>query len=361
VRNTGGLASRLQKMTAAVGYDYGQPLRIEKRPLPVASGTDAVLRVRACGICRSDWHLWNGDWTWRTQVAFPRIFGHELAGEVVALGSDARGARIGDRVTVPFHLSCGQCDWCIRGHAGLCDRYTAVGFQIDGGFAEYVRIPAAHLNLIELPDKVGWDAAASLGCRFMSAFHALHDRAGLSPGDCVVVYGAGGLGLASVQIAVAFGAHVIAVDPHQEALDRAQREGARTVAFNDPCLADRIREWAGSAGPRITVDAVGTTSATRAALDVLAKGGTHVQLGLTGNDEKGEMQLPIDQVVKREQRIVGSLGCPRASYAALLALVASGALDPGRSLARAVKLDGVTKALEAMTSYSVSGVTVVHP
>jgi D-arabinose 1-dehydrogenase-like Zn-dependent alcohol dehydrogenase len=353
--------TEIRKMTAAVAYDYGQSLRLEQLPVPLPSGADAVLRVHACGICRSDWHLWNGDWTWRTEVRFPHVFGHELAGEVVALGPEARGTRIGARVTVPFHLSCGECEWCSRGHAGLCDRYTAVGFQINGGFAEYVRIPNAHLNLIELPDEVEWDAAASLGCRFMSAFHALHDRAGLSAGDCLVVFGAGGLGLATVQIGVALGARVIAVDPNLDALDRAAREGALTLTFAEGDLAARILDLAGSSGPRVTVDAVGTTSATRAALDVLAKGGTHVQLGLTGRDEQGEMRLPIDRVVKREQRIVGSLGCPRASYEPLLALVASGALDPARSVAGVVKLAGVTQALHAMTSYATSGVTVVHP
>jgi D-arabinose 1-dehydrogenase-like Zn-dependent alcohol dehydrogenase len=348
-------------MWAAVATAYGVPLDIRRVREPEPDSRGAVVRVGACGICRSDWHLWKGDWTWRTSVAFPRILGHELAGQVVALGSDVRRIKLGIAVTVPFHLSCDACRACLSGHAGLCETYTALGFQLDGGFAEYVFIPNADRNLIPLPAAMPYTAAAALGCRFMSAYHALADRTTITVGSCVVVFGAGGVGLAVVQIARMMGARVVAVDLSEGALAMALREGAIGLRADLPGLRDRLLEIAGPDGVATTVDAYGSARTTLPALEVLTRGGTHLQIGLTGAQEGGMMTLPVDQLVKREQRIVGSIGCPQTSYRPLLEHVSANRLSPERLVTRVLTLDDLPEALAGMGVFAEAGSLVVAP
>jgi Zn-dependent alcohol dehydrogenases len=197
-------------MRAALLVDYDSRLDITHVADPALTPSGAMLRVDACGVCRSDWHVWKGDWRWRMNPALPHILGHEVAGEVVAVGREVKDFRVGMKVTLPFHLSCGSCTWCQSGQSNLCDTYTAIGFSVPGGFAELINIPNADETLFELPHSVSPADAAALGCRVTSAFHGIVDKAHLEAGETMVVFGCGGLGLAAVQIGVALGARVIA-------------------------------------------------------------------------------------------------------------------------------------------------------
>src|SRR4051812_4181130 len=193
-------------MRAAVMQAFEQPLRLETVPDPDPAPDGVVVEVRATGVCRSDWHGWMGH---DPAIALPHVPGHELAGEVVAAGPEVRAFAPGDRVTVPFCCGCGTCEPCRHGQTQICDRDFQPGFTAWGSFAELVALPRADLNLVRLPEELDHVAAASLGCRFMTAFAAVSD---VRAGDWVAVHGCGGVGLSAVMIACARGASVVAVD-----------------------------------------------------------------------------------------------------------------------------------------------------
>lgn len=349
-------------MRAALLVEYDSPLTVTNVADPDLTPSGAVIRVDACGVCRSDWHVWKGDWRWRMNPALPHILGHEVAGEVVAVGREVKNFRTGMKVTLPFHLSCGNCSWCETGQSNLCDTYTAIGFSVPGGFAELINIPNADESLFELPSGVSPVDAAALGCRVTSAFHGIVDKARLAAGETMVVFGCGGLGLAAVQIGVALGATVVAVDRNIKALDHAAAEGALTLlAEGDSSqIAERVRELT-SGGAEVTVDALGSVHTLTPALESLKKRGRHLQLGLTGVEEKGFLPTALDAVVKRELSILGSVGCPRDSFGKLLELVESGKLEPQRLISRRIGLDSIGSAFVEMSDYRSSGFSIVDP
>src|SRR5918997_3172004 len=194
-------------MRAVVVEAFGVPACVRDVPDPRPPSHGVVVRVEATGLCRSDWHAWIGH---DPDVALPHVPGHELAGTVAAVGRDVRGIAVGERVTVPFCLGCGRCAPCRAEETQICDDDYQPGFTGWGSFAEYVALPHAELNLVRLPDALGFVEAAALGCRFMTAFAAIavHGRPG--EGDWVAVHGCGGVGLSAVMIAAAAGARGVA-------------------------------------------------------------------------------------------------------------------------------------------------------
>ena len=194
----------------AVQYDhFGSVPTIIDLPEPAAPADGVVVRVAATGVCRSDWHAWRGH---DDSVHLPHVPGHEFAGVVTAVGSEVTRVSVGDRVTAPFVFACGTCDECRAGATQVCTRQEQPGFTLPGSWAESVVVPHADVNVIALPDVVGFAAAAALGCRFGTAYHALHDRARIRQGEQVAVFGCGGVGLSAIAVAVAAGARVVAVD-----------------------------------------------------------------------------------------------------------------------------------------------------
>ena len=183
-----------------------------------------MVKVLATGMCRSDWHAWAG----HDDIAMPHVPGHELAGVIDAVGEGVQHWKVGDRVTVPFVCGCGTCEWCLAGDAQVCPDQQQPGFTHWGSFAEFVALHAADSNLVAIPDSIEYTTAASLGCRFATAYRALAARAQVKAGEWVTVVGAGGVGLSAVMIAKAMGARVIAVDRNPEALAVAARLGRRT-------------------------------------------------------------------------------------------------------------------------------------
>src|SRR4051812_622559 len=213
-------------MRAAVMHAFEQPLSLETVPDPAPEPGGVVVEVRATGVCRSGWHGWVGH---DPSIALPHVPGHELAGVVVAVGPEVRGFAVGDRVTAPFCCGCGSCDSCRQGETQLCERDLQPGFTMWGSFAQYVALPRADLNLVRLPAELGFVEAASLGCRFMTAWAALHVHAQVRAGEWVAVHGCGGVGMAAIMIAVAAGAQVAAVDIDERKLERARSLGAVPV------------------------------------------------------------------------------------------------------------------------------------
>ncbi|MCW2576352.1 MAG: putative alcohol dehydrogenase, partial [Modestobacter sp.] len=195
-------------MRALVFEEFSGPLTVRSVPEPSPARDGVVVEVGASGICRSDWHAWSG----HDPVVVPHVPGHELAGTVAAVGDRVRNWSVGDRVTVPFVCACGRCGPCREGAGQVCLNQTQPGFTHWGSLAEFVALDTADVNLVALPDGMPFATAASLGCRFATAFRAVTGVGQVRPGEWLAVHGCGGVGLSAVQVAVAAGARVVAVD-----------------------------------------------------------------------------------------------------------------------------------------------------
>ncbi len=319
-----------------------------------------MVRVHATGLCRSDWHAWAGH---DDGVALPHVPGHELAGTVAAVGAGVQAWRVGDRVTSPFVCGCGVCAWCRSGDAQVCPDQTQPGFTHWGSYAEQVVLHAADANLVAIPDTVDDAAAASLGCRFATAYRALTARARVAPGEWVTVVGVGGVGLSAVMIAVAAGARVVAVDRSAGALAAASRLGAEQVVLADGSdVPGQVAELT-DGGSHVALDAVGSASALADSILSLRRRGRHVQVGLLAPAADGAVgpPVPMDRVIAWELDLLGSHGMAATDYPALLALVSSGALDPGLLVERTVSLTEAARLLPDLDTASPVGITVVDP
>ncbi|MET1003948.1 MAG: alcohol dehydrogenase catalytic domain-containing protein, partial [Propionibacteriaceae bacterium] len=288
----------------AVVYDaIGEQPVVREVPPPVCPADGVVVAVGATGVCRSDWHAWRG----HDPVELPHIPGHELAGRIVEVGSAVRHFRVGDRVTVPFVCGCGVCETCLAGDAQVCPNQTQPGFTGPGSFAERVALHAADANLVALPDAVDLVTAASLGCRFATAFRALTAHGRVGAGDWLAVYGCGGVGLSAVMIGVALGARVVAVDISPPALALAADLGAEATVNSsqvDPAAA--VRELTGG-GAQVSLDALGSSQTAVASVRSLRRRGRHLQVGLLLGDQ-ATPPLPMDLVLSRELELYGSHG-----------------------------------------------------
>ena len=196
-------------MKAAYFTAYRTPIEVKKVAYPTLNSDSVIIKVKATGICRSDWHGWMGH---DSDVKLPHVPGHELAGIVADVGENVKKWKKGDRVTLPFCCGCGYCPQCACGQQQICDNYFQPGFTSWGSFAEYVRIDFADVNLVRLPDEMTFEAAAVLGCRFITAYRGIVAQGKLQPGHWLAVHGCGGVGLSALMIADAIGAKTIAVD-----------------------------------------------------------------------------------------------------------------------------------------------------
>lgn len=342
-----------------------QDVRVAEMPVPELGADDALIRIVASGICRSDWHLWNGDWTWMGMtLPQPAVLGHEMGGVIEAVGANVKQAAPGMRVTVPFNLACGHCPYCRQGEQNLCDNAAfPMLMPGSGGWAQYARIPTADLNCIPLPDGVSELDAAALGCRYMTAWRAVRERGAVRGGEVAVVMGCGGVGLAAVEIAAVLGARVIAVDLDPGKLARAKELGARETLQahgDDPRqLGKEIRKLAGGAGADLAIDALGASATALPGLLSLRKGGRLAQVGLTSKEDDGKIAFPVDMLVNKEWSIVGSLGNPHSGYPELLGMVASGQLRPSALVSRQVGLEEVDAVLREMDRFETTGYVVI--
>ncbi|MFQ5773412.1 MAG: zinc-dependent alcohol dehydrogenase family protein [Kiloniellaceae bacterium] len=345
-------------MKAAVLEAYREPLVVREVPDPTPTPKGAVIRVEANGICRSDWHAWAGHWP--GFVDLPHVLGHEMCGVVEEVGSAVEKHRPGERVIVPFSGGDGSCRWCRAGLSNLCENPVMPGFRSWGGYARYVAVDHADFNLVGLPEAVSFLAGAGMGCRFMTAFHGLTDRAAVKAGEWVAVHGCGGVGLSAIEIANALGAHVIGVDIAEDKLELARTLGAVEVVnaerSNDPAKA--VRDITGG-GAHVSVDALGIEATCRNAIKSLRRRGRHVQIGMTNGEDGGDLSVPVDLIVGKEIQLVGSKGMPPAHYGSMLRMVAAGKLDPGRLVSRTVRLEEAGGVLASMDSYDTLGFTVI--
>jgi alcohol dehydrogenase len=323
----------------ALVYDeFRGPLTVRDVPDPDVPPGGVLVRVAATGVCRSDWHGWQGHDADIT--ALPHVPGHELAGTVAAVGEGVTCWAVGDRVTVPFVNACGTCTQCEEGNGQVCGFQRQPGFTHWGSFAELVALHAADVNLVAVPEGMPMVTAAALGCRFATAYRALASVAHVQQGERVVVFGAGGVGLSAVQVAVALGAVVAVQDPNPAAVELARSMGA----------VDSVPD------PHVTVDAVGDPRVVEQAITLLRPRGRHVQIGLLPGEQP---VIPMSRVLSQELQVLGSHGMAAHEYPDLLSLVSAGSLRPDLLVARTVGLDGAAQALVEVGR--APGITVVEP
>ena len=343
-------------MKAVIYRDFRATPEIEMVPDPVPANDGVVIRVMASGVCRSDWHGWQGH---DADIVLPHVPGHEYAGIVEAVGKGVSKWRAGDRVTVPFVGGCGRCDQCISGNHQVCDFQFQAGFTHWGSFAEYVSVHYADVNLVRLPDEMEFKTAASLGCRFATSFRAIVDQGKVSGGQWVAVHGCGGVGLSAVMIATAFGANVIAIDLSDDQLAMAKKLGAvASVNANSvESAAEAVRDIS-DGGAHVSVDAIGDMNVCFNSIDCLRKRGKHIQVGLMVT-ENSRPKVPMDKVVANELEILGSHGMQAYRYDEMLDMIVAGKLSPEQLIGDTINLEESIAALTSMNEFQSTGVTVI--
>jgi len=353
-----------EQMRAVVFQGAEQTMEIEQVDRPTADDDEVVVETEACGICRSDWHAWRGDWEWIGVMPTPGlVFGHEPAGRVVEVGDDVDRLSVGDRVTNPFNLGDGTCHHCRTGRTNLCEKSVPMGFVPfqKGAFAEYYTVREADHNAVVLPDGVDPVDVAGLGCRFATAFHGLLHRVEVEPGEWVAIHGCGGVGLSAVHVADAVGANVIAVDLDEDKLDRARELGAdRTVDVTSVADVPQAvkKHTEGSRGADVSVDALGVAETCKNAVNSLGKAGRHLQIGMTTAEEGGEVSLPVDTMVTDEREFYGAYGMPPVEYDEIFSMMETGKLDPSLVVGETVSLAEVPGVVESLGDYDTLGIPV---
>jgi len=352
-------------MRAAVLQEFGTPLEIQEVDYPEPAPNEVVVETEACGICRSDWHAWKGDWEWMgISPSEGQILGHEPAGVVAETGEEVATLETGDRVAVPFHLGDGNCSYCQSGRANLCETGIPLGFfeNAMGAFAEAFAVREADFNAKTLPGGVDFEEMAALGCRFMTAYHAIADRADLRPGDTVAVHGCGGVGLSAIHIAAALGAVPIAVDVKDDKLERAEELGAAATvnAAEIDDVPGEVQAHNDGVGVDVSVDALGVQETCHNSVMSVGKQGTHVQVGLSEGETAGELSLPVDLMTVTEVDFHGSYGMPLHRYEELFDLIERGILSPREIIGQTLDLEEAPDVLASMDDFGTIGIPVVN-
>ena len=308
-------------MKAMVLTGPNAPLAMHELPDPVPGPGEAVAKVLACGAGLTIHHARAG----RLKVEYPRILGHEIAGEIVAVGSGVKTLKNGDGVTAYFYLTCGECRWCRLDRETLCDNFRGyVGREIDGGYAEYVKLPAS--SFLRIPEGIDWrrhPAEAGVICDAIATPLKVTRRARLMPTDTVAVFGAGG-GLGVHMLNVARWAHarkVIAVDVMASKFEACVKAGADlTVDASDGRVAEQLLELTGGKGIDVAIDFVSSAQTLEAAFAALGKGGRLVTLGGHGGTFTANPAL----MLRKELELLGSRYATREEVIESLELVARG-------------------------------------
>lgn len=343
-------------MKAVLYEEFRGRLTLQKVPDPEPPEHGVVLAVGASGLCLSDWHGWMGH---DPDIHLPHVPGHELAGTIVALGKGIRRWELGQRVTVPFVSGCGHCVYCREGNQQVCNHQFQPGFTAWGSFAEYVAISYADTNLIEIPERYDFIETASLGCRFITAYRALADRAQLQSGQWVAVHGCGGVGLSSILIAKALGAQVVAIDITDKKCKRALELGAdRAIHAGTTDVVREILEIS-RGGVHVSIDALGHPDTCLNSINCLRKLGKHLQVGLLP-DPNSYPKIPFSKIIANELQILGSHGMPARRYPELFRLLEKGKIDLHQLIADKVALEQVPDLLPKLNVSDRAGITVIN-
>jgi propanol-preferring alcohol dehydrogenase len=332
--------------------DVGKPMQLVDVPAPeIREGNEkdenqVIVRVKACGLCGTDRHHLEGT---ASVARLPMILGHEIAGVVEAVGGAVSTGRLsspifepGDRVTVNNVISCGECHACLRGRANFCEEGLMFGRHVDGGLAEFVKVPVR--NLVRLPDDISFDVGAVLGCAAATAYHALN-IGHVAVSDCVVVWGTGGVGLSLILLAreISGAFPIVAVGRNDRTLALARKFGAdETINVMNEDPVRRLRKITGGHGADIVYDTAGITETDeKGTLITLSSLGVGGSLIVVATYRHPVTLQPHDELGIFEKRFTGSCGNLHHELVELTDLVAGRRLDFGRLISRRIGLEEV--------------------
>ena len=329
-------------MLAARYYKGAKNVSVEEVPMPSLERNEVLVKVGGIGVCHSDVHFINGV---LTAPKYPIILGHEGAGSVEQLGDGVKNLSKGDRVAL-FYLSvCGECEYCITGRENLCDRLLNLGVEMEGTWAEYVKVPAS--SVIPLPEGLPLDHAALAGCAVVTPFHAMFEG-DVRPGKSVAIIGIGGVGFHGLEWARIFGGSpIIAVDINDEKLKRAKAAGADyTVNARKEDAVHAIRSLTGGKGADVLFEFIGNKITMEQAIKSTKKGGRTVMVGITtSNIEYNALDL-----LNNGQTITVCQNHTRAQLKTVLDLMKIGRIDVGRSITARYSLRDAPKAVDALNA-----------
>lgn len=339
-------------MKAARYHGPGERLFLEEVKTPTPGPGEVLVRVRAAGVCHTELHFLSG--LLNLGIA-PLTLGHEVAGEVVAVGPGVTDIASGERVVIYYYVSCRRCCWCRTNRANLCPNLVAeYGFTADGGYAEYIKVPAG--NVVKLPETLEYDAAATLGCSATTALHAARTIANVSLGETVVVYGVGGVGYALVQVCRLAGARVIAVGRSDAKLAVARELGADHVvnALHEE-VPQRVKRLTDGEGADVVFELVGIKTTMGNSLNSLRKRGRLVFIGYSSDPfVANTLHLVVDEL-----QVLASVGNTLQELVDAVELARLGRIKP--VIAGAMPLEAVNTALQSLAKGEVVGRVVLHP
>ena len=325
-------------MRAAVLHPGAKELKVQDWLTPEPGAGEVLVRVAACGLCRTDLHYLHG---LPTAKAPPIVLGHEVSGTVEAVGAGVEGFDRGARVLLPPVLPCGTCEPCRRGRGNVCARMVMLGNHRDGGFADFIAVPAN--CAFPLPPNLPLEESSVISDAGSTAYHAVVNRGRVAPGEWVAILGCGGVGLSVLQMARAVGARIVAVDVVPAKLEVAKRLGADEVLDGGGDVPKALRKLTGG-GPDVAFEVIGHPKTIRAAVDAVRPGGRVLVVGYSD----AEVPLPAGRIMFRELEVRGSLGCPLQDFPRVLALAAKGAFDLKAMVTHRVPLERVNEGFEAL-------------
>lgn len=332
---------------------YNGPLVLRDLPTPEPGPGEVLVKVAACGVCRTDVKILRGEIP-PPIVNLPHTPGHEPAGQIAATGPGVTDVKVGDRVVVYFYINCGHCEMCRKDRGNICFEIKRLGFELPGAYAEYLLVPATHVIPIGDLDYV---QTAVLPDAVAVPYHAIRHQARVEPGQDVLIVGVGGLGVHAIQIAKLEGARVIAVDVEEERLDLARQLGADEVVnarSGDP--ASQVRRLTNRAGADATIEIVGTPESLAWTLPATKRGGRLIIVGYAPG-----RPWPLDTMAMHynEWEVIGSRTETRTELAEVVDLVRAGKLRP--LVSRQFALEEANEALTEVASGRVTGRCVLIP
>ncbi|HEV59263.1 MAG TPA: alcohol dehydrogenase [Phycisphaerales bacterium] len=342
-------------MKAVRLVEVGQPLEMQDIPTPEIGPRDVLVRVKAAGICHSDAHYRAGV---SPVYPLPLTLGHEVAGVVEQAGAEVRTVRPGDRVCLHYMVTCGDCEYCNRGSEQFCTSGQMLGKNRDGGYAEYIALPAR--GVFRLPDEIPFTHGAIMMCSSATSFHALR-QGRVTVGDTVAVFGVGGLGMSAVQLARAFGAlDVYAVDINPHKLEMAEQFGAIPINAAECDPVDEILRLTSGRGVDVALDLTGLPAVVRQCITSLAVFGRAVMVGLS--DRMTEFHA-YRELIGREAAIIGSADHLAHELPTLIELARRGVLDLSSVVTETAPLDAavVNGVMDRLEGYGGDVRVVITP
>ena len=342
-------------MKAVRLVEIHKPLELQEIPIPQIGPSDVLVRVKAAGICHSDAHYRSGVSPVRP---LPMTLGHEVSGVIQEVGVNVNHFQPGDRVCLHYLVSCGNCEYCLRGSEQFCTTGSMIGKYRDGGYAEYIKIPAR--SVLHLPEEIPFDQGAIMMCSSATVFHALK-KTRFSAGETVAVFGIGGLGMSAVQLARALGAlQVYAVDINAEQLALAEKFGAVPINARETNPVEQIKHFTGGKGVDVVLELIGLHKTTRQAVEAVSVFGRVAIVGLS--DEMIEVH-PYRELITKEMEIIGVADHLAQELPVLIDLVRRKKMNLSDVISHTIPLDAqaINDVFDQMEQYSHHGRVVIVP